>query len=199
MGYWSNHKYKRRSVTKDSELGFLGWKWIAEQLNKFKTEKARRNRALFLTIFKTGARINEVLSLQRSNFIQEGNHIVIIDMMKEKDKDNKTYLPIRIPKQEPFNAEWIMWINDRQNWLFPSPNKEDKSLSYIRAYQIITSTGTYPHFLRSQRSSMEMEYYNINPDQIVALRQWKTDKMKYVYARGSIKKQAEEKMLEKFT
>jgi len=188
----------RRSVMKDSEKGFLGWNWIKKQLDKFYGEKRLRNRALFLTTFKTGGRITEVLSLKRSNFTHDQDYIIINGMMKEKDKERKTYRPIKIPKKEPLNQEWITWVNSSRNYLFPSTELDDKPLSRIRAYQIITRTGTYPHFLRSQRSSMEIEFYGIEPNRLVDLRQWKTDRMVRVYASASSQKQAEEKMLEKF-
>lgn len=198
MGYWSNHKYKRRSVTKDSELGFLGWKWIEKQLAKYTTVKRLRNRALFLTYFKTGGRACEVLELKRSMFTQDKDYIIIQEMMKEKDKDRSTYQPIKIPKQEPLNEEWITWINTQKNYIFPSPQNRDKPIKYVTAYKIIAKTGTYPHFLRSQRSSMEIRYYKIDPSQLVSLRQWKTDKMVWVYASAETRQQAQEKMLEKF-
>jgi len=191
----------RRSVMKDSEKGFLGWKWIEDQLNKFYGEKRLRNRALFLTIFKTGGRITEVLSLKRSNFTQDQDYIIVKDMMKEKDKDTQTYQPIKIPKAEPLNKEWIKYINTIKyidDYLFPSSKKNDKPLSRIRAYQIITKIGTYPHFLRSQRSSMEIRYYKIHPSLIQDLRQWKTPDMVKYYASAESRRTAQEQMLEKF-
>jgi len=188
----------RRSVTKDSELGFLGFDWIEKQLDKYYGQKRLRNRALFLTTFKTGGRITEVLNLKRSMFTHDQNYIIINGMMKEKDKDRNTYSPIKIPKKEPLNQEWIDWRNSSRNLLFPSPTKDNKPLSRIRAYHIITKTGTYPHFLRSQRSSMEIKYYGINPSDLVSLRQWKTDKMVKVYASAETRQQAQEKMLDKF-
>lgn len=201
MGYWSNHKYERRSVTKDSEKGFLGWSWIEEQLAKYTGIKARRNRALFLTYFKTGGRACEVLNLKRGMFTVDQDYIIINDMMKEKDSENKTYQPIKIPRQEPLNKEWINYINSIKyvnDYIFPSPSKDNKPMSYDNAYRIITKTGTYPHFLRSQRSSMELRFYNISPHQLKTLRQWKTDSMVEIYAAAEVREQAQEKMLEKF-
>lgn len=198
MGYWSNHKYQRRSVTKDSEKGFLGWNWIENQLDKYRGQKAQRNRALFLTIFKTGGRINEVLSLKRSNITQDEDYIIVVNMMKEKDSEYETYFPLKIPKKEPLNKEWVDWINQSRSWLFPSSKKDDKPLSYIRAYQIITKRGTYPHFLRSQRSSMEIAYYKIKARDLVDSRQWKTDRMVKVYASAEARQQIHDQMLEKF-
>ena len=188
----------RRSVTKDSEKGFMGFNWIEQQLNKFTGEKRQRNRALFLTIFKTGGRISEVLSLKRINFTQDENYFIIKDMKKEKDKDNETYQPIKIPKQEPLNEEWIQWINSKSNYLFPSSKKNDKPLSRIRAYKIISKIGTYPHFLRSQRSSCDISYYGIEAHNLQYLRQWKTPEMIQVYAGAEARQQAQDKMLEKF-
>jgi len=202
VGYWSNHEYKRRSVTKDSELGFLGFDWIKKQLDKYNGKpKAQRNRALFLTYFKTAGRACESLQLKRSNFTHDENYIIIKDMVKEKDKDSKTYQLIKIPKLEPLNKEWINWINQckKDSYVFPSPTKKDQPLSYIRIYQIITKTGTYPHFLRSQRSSMEIAFYKIHPNLIQDLRQWKTSEMVQVYASAETRRTAQEKMLEKYT
>jgi len=222
IGYWSLHKYRRRSVEEEIKKlgGFVGWKRLLELAAKFQGPKARRNRALYATAFLTGGRIGEVLLLKTENFTIDDEEITVEGMRlfkryekigewtewrKEKpknklarlykyDKEKGLYYrtryhtkkkedyrsPFSFPREEPLAPILIDWIESRDGWLFPGYKGP---LSYIRAYQILTSIGIHPHWLRAQRASCLISFYGLKMEEMMEWMGWEELSTARLYAK----------------
>ncbi len=106
------------------------------------------------------------------------------------DKGDKHYKTERIEATRDFSfradeplakplAEWIIHaLNNRYEWLFPSPYKANEPLSRKWAYQLIAKIGDrlnmelYPHWFRSQRASQLASEYDFREASLLEWFQW---------------------------
>lgn len=220
LGHWANHSYSRRSCKKDI-TGFVGWPRIVELAGKFKSSKARRDRALYSATFLTGGRIGEVLLLKNDNFIIDLDEVTVTRMPlfkryeklaeflewvdekpgnklarlfkldEERDKFYRKRYETRkeetfrsdfsFPKQEPLANLLVEWVENAKYYLFPGYS--NSQLSYIRAYQILTSIGIYPHWLRGQRASCIVSFYGLIMEEMMEWFGWEELSTARDYAR----------------
>jgi integrase len=166
-GYWSHNKYYRLNV-KDYVESFCGWDPL-KQLVSYAGNQ--RNQAFISSLFLTGGRVSEVLSLKRQNFeIRQAEGIIIVRNMKllkryrkvKEVKVNgqkkwiteklfKTRNPFPISTHEPLTPMLLEWLNQTEDYLFPSPYKIEKPLSRFWAYKLIRKIDkTIPQKLREQ-------------------------------------------------
>jgi len=127
---------------------FCGYDAI-EELLKYCTPIVYEN--FFLTMFKTGGRVNEALPLISDCFFvdKEQDCLVVSDMTLEKryrkDKDtgetfkvNAIRKPFPILLGERLTPELIEFVQSKNGMLFPSPYKgRVKPISRVRVYQVI--------------------------------------------------------------
>lgn len=146
--------------------------------NRFELEtmlnrsQSARDRALFCCLYLTGARINEVLSLTRDQFKEEENHgkqfLVIYNVLTLKRRDNKVRrIDILISKEKLFIDPLFAWLN--------LINDGDRlfDIKRARAWQIIRTFGTFPHFLRHTRSTHLIQDYKFNAYELKEYHAWK--------------------------
>lgn len=86
----------------------------------------------------------------------------------EKKQEFRRTFPI--PHQEPLTPVLLDWLSETEKYLFPGYSK--KHLSYIRAYQIITKLGIYPHWLRAQRASCLISFYGWRMEDMMEWAGW---------------------------
>jgi len=98
LGFWRNHEYKRRAVSKDV-TGFVGWKKIVELASQFKGSTKDRDRALYSATFLTGGRIGEVLLLRRDNFEVTSDEVIVRRM--------------RLFKRYEKTGEWFEYVDEK--------------------------------------------------------------------------------------
>jgi len=145
--YWANHEYHRMSVTEDI-LEFCGWQAINDLVTfKGNTEIEQ---AFLATLFLTGGRVQEVLSLTKENFTiherKDGAKYFRVSKMplekrykkigeKFKGEDGKNHFHTEksfefrnnfsIMFKEPIAPILVNWIEkSKGGLLFPSPNKK---------------------------------------------------------------------------
>lgn len=137
-------KYHRLNVY-DYIDRFCGWKPLCE-LYKY----TGRFTPLFITQFKTGGRVSEVLALTSENFfVDKEQELLVVDGMqleKRYKKDKQTgetfkvhaqRKPFPILLKETLTTELLEFVSSTEGLLFPSPYKNGKPLSRVRAYQVI--------------------------------------------------------------
>jgi site-specific recombinase XerD len=197
-------KLERHSVEKDVK-SFCGWSKLNEIVAQSGSGfNADRNAGFVAALFSTGGRVSEVLALKPTMFsVYKGcvpKLIVISGMPLLKrykklseflnNKGEKHYKTERINAtrdfsfrvDEPLVKPMINWIihalDNRYEWLFPSPYKMDKPLSRKWAYQLIKNIGAktnmeiYPHWFRSQRASQFASEYEMTEASILEWFQW---------------------------
>ncbi len=189
-GYWSNHKYKRRSV--ESIKSFCGWPYL-EKLSV--TCKNERDSALISLLFSTGGRISEVLKLKKDNFRIDEKHIILVAMPvlkrykkigliemangKKKWRTKKEIgyrtFPIRI--DEPLVKYFVNYVDAKKKNIF--------KIGRIRAYQIITELepDIYPHWFRSQRASQLAFEYGFQEHDLIEYFMWRNYLTAFRYSR----------------
>jgi len=94
-GHWATHEYPQR-MSIDDILTFVGWDTIQsivdacerQHYDEWRCDSSyciERDKALIATLFLTGGRVNEVLSLRRENFnFSNPEYITVSGMLLEK-------------------------------------------------------------------------------------------------------------------
>lgn len=175
-GHWATHKYKRHSVERDVEE-FVGW----GPLQKMTSLARQRDAAFAAFAFQTGGRVSEVRMLQRNNFILKNPKVILVTKMRvlkrfHREFDSATKkkrvvldevyrktFPIR--RDEELVKIMLEWLEQQDDWLFPTNRGTDPYLGRTMAYNIARRLGNsvgmwvYPHWFRAQRASqLRLEY-----------------------------------------
>lgn len=93
-GHWHWRSYHRRSIGSDEVPEFMGWNKLLSLIdacnkldyNVYSQDYCiERDKALISTLFETGGRIREILSLEKSNFdFQHPDYCMVRNMLLEK-------------------------------------------------------------------------------------------------------------------
>ncbi|MCK4478378.1 tyrosine-type recombinase/integrase [Candidatus Bathyarchaeota archaeon] len=174
-----------------------------------------RDRALIAILFLTGARADEVVRLRKSMFTFDeawiyGKMIPVVKSWryvdskktrvekqargeKPRTKTLKKTREIVFPRREPLSEILIEWLDQVQDYLFPSKfHRHRKHLSPIRAYQIVcdlaerTGFDMWPHRLRSERASQLGSEYGYRTRDIMRFFAWESEKTARRYVHESI-------------
>ena len=129
---------------------FCGWEPIAELL---KYTGSDRNELYFLSLIKSGGRAGEVLALNTSNFkidkrvkavmvsgMKLEKHFVtkkLPDGTKQRQHVEATREEFPVLLKEPLTTEWLTLISKCEGLLFPSPYKDNDSLTVSWGYKLI--------------------------------------------------------------
>lgn len=151
FGNW--RKYVRLNVEEFVEE-WIGWEPLISLIGHAKNE---RNKAFLATLFLTGGRVTEVLSLRKENFeIREFEGLIVVRGMrllkryrkvgeieengKKKwitEKLVKTRKPFPILLNEPLTHILLDWLDKVKTLLFPSPYNPGRPLTRFWAYKLI--------------------------------------------------------------
>jgi hypothetical protein len=156
VGYWATHKYHRLNVKEYSEE-WVGYDSMSKLVDIL---EGKRERAFLSTLFLTGGRVTEVLSLGKNNFeVRKNEGLIIVRGMKllkryrkvEEKRDStgtkwiterldEARKPFPILLNEPMVPIMLAWLEaSKGELLFPSPYKkeENRPLSRAWAYGLI--------------------------------------------------------------
>jgi hypothetical protein len=155
-GYWSKHKFHRISMDEvvteycgDDVLNELVEK--CEQLpRKVDVEKfEERNKGLIATLFLTGGRIMEVLTLKKNNFdfdeeeAKRNNAFLVRDMdvLKRVRKGKPIALKRTFPiwNDDPLVEYLTDWLDEIDGYLFPTERRSSMSPTY--AFKVVREVG----------------------------------------------------------
>jgi len=216
-GYWKTHKFERRSVEDLARKKFCGWNVLLEMIDacddptRYNPQDyplmKERDKALLAAIFETGGRLSEVLQLRKEMFsigeewISVKGMPVLKHFRRIKDDDGntvktktiKTTREFTFRRAEPLAEILVAWIDlYATNYLFPSKTKKRKTLSYQRAYQIVTEIGKkigfdcFPHRLRSERASQLCSEYGYQLQTVMDFMAWESIKVAKDYVHSSL-------------
>ncbi|MDH5448428.1 MAG: site-specific integrase [Candidatus Bathyarchaeota archaeon] len=175
----------------------------------------QRDRALVAILFLTGCRAEEVARLRKSMFSFDeewiyGKGIPVVKSWryidnkktreekqargeKPRTKSLQKTREIVFPRREPLSELLIEWLDQVQDYLFPSKfHRHRKHLSPIRAYQIVTDlakrTGfdMWPHRIRSERASQLGSEYGYRTRDIMRFFAWESEKTARRYVHESL-------------
>ncbi len=180
-GWWATHKFSKRSVMDVSH--FCGWAELRRLIEKCETDIER---ALVATLFLTGSRATEILTLTCKQFTERTKSILIegVTVLKQKEAAN-SYRQVLIWKtdQNQFLVEhmmkWVEHIGEGKLFWF----------KYDKLYKIIINIDKtwYPHRFRAERASQLATKTGIKT--ILLLMKWfgwTSEKMPAHYAKMSI-------------
>ena len=157
-------------------------------LNRYQVEEKMRllmgrDQVLFVLLYLTGARLNEILDLKKAQIKEEDKHgkkfLVIYNVVTLKRGDRKfRRIDIRIDKEQVFVSSIISWINglNEESYVFYDKRfkTENIPIKRSRAWQIIRNkTGLFPHFLRHIRLTHLVQDYGFGGYELQKFTGWK--------------------------
>ena len=100
----------------------------------------------------------------------------------EPEPTTRGTFPIRL--DEPLTPFMLNWIEQCEDYLFPSPKQTRKQpyLSNTRVYQIVKSLGVNPHWFRAQRACQLASEYGFDLHQLLEFFKWKRQETAARYA-----------------
>lgn len=174
---------KRGVRTSKDFKGFCGWKKIESIMVDQTVRESSKD--LFTTIFLTGGRASEVLSLRKNNF--NLNHLdkgyIVVERMKvlKNDEDAERTFPIRL--SEPVTERLLKLLDATEGALFPySYSWLYKWISTINKYEGRNFGEWFPHRLRAERASQLLQDYKFGVFELMSFFGWKTSDMPTWYA-----------------
>lgn len=220
-GYWATHKFHRRSVEDLQVESFCGWRIFLDLIEACNDKDrytpyhfpycSERDKALISAAFETGGRISEVLKLRKKMFTISDEWVLVENMpllkrfKKRKILDKETEETITVTKpipttrdfvfrrSEPLSEFVVAWIDQRNDYLFPSYRKSRfPHIHPTRAYEIVTELAKkinyemWPHRIRSERASQLGREYKWSLEKIMRFFGWKTTSMAIRYAHAGI-------------
>jgi site-specific recombinase XerD len=198
---------KQRGVDKDV-FGFCGWSYLLALTHVCIN---RLESALISSLFETGGRVSEVITLESSSFHfnrHRDPRIVVIEMSvsKRRKGPNRRVFPIR--SDEPLAPYMLNYARNVNGKLFDlsrvsvfnivrrvgqrlAKNRVHPDFSAIKSHQL------YPHWFRAQRASQLRADYGFDSADLKDFFYWtRREEMPSVYSRLSWEQLAE-KMLKK--
>jgi len=164
---------KKHAATKEV-IEFCGWNFLLELVESTKSEF---HQGLVATLFETGGRISEVLSLTKRNFDFNAHpELIIVRKMpilkrfqKVGERKDGKWITVKVKefrtfpilKREPLVPYMTKWVKlCPYNKLFP--------ITRVTAYLIVKRLGKklgveiYPHWFRAQRACQLAEEYGFD-------------------------------------
>ena len=175
---------------------FCGWDYLLDMIRRCDN---MRDKALIATLFETGGRVSEVLSLKRSNFILQDDFIIVKamrvlkrykkvgeyqdDLGKKKwiTKSMKAYRTFPIPVKEPLVPYMLKWID----YIGKCGKDQLFGISRVHAWRIVVKVNpdVFPHWFRAQRASQLALEYGFDVHDLVDFFAWKSLPMALHYSR----------------
>ena len=177
--YWDTHRYQKRSVA-NNFAGYCGDDYLTHTVKPLDSV----TQGLFSTIFLTGGRASEVLTLTPKHFSVEDKVIVVRNMMvlKRRKKFPRTF-PIRM--DEPLVEYLTRTIENtdkgeplfpyKYHWLYKTLCKVDSTES--------SKCEWFPHRLRAERASHLVTKYGFDVINLMAFYGWASTETPAEYVR----------------
>ncbi len=153
---------------------FCGWQTIH---NLYDLAKEGRGKRLVLTLFKTGGRISEVLSLSSDDISYELSQNSVVVRIKVLKKQEALTRSIPIPKSEPLTSEWIQSLEGVKGLLFQGQQKHrplDRTVAWRSVKVIGADAGMNisDHWFRGMRASELADDYQFEPYDLRQFFKW---------------------------
>lgn len=91
--------------------------------------------------------------------------------------------PFEFRSDEPMAQELKQWIISQSGYVFPSPVKFGCSLSRVALYNTVSSLGTFPHNIRSQRASCLVVEYGFDEGDLMRWMSWDSWETAHYYVK----------------
>jgi len=175
IGYWSTHAFSKRSCDTDIER-FCGWNALS---NLVESCKNSAQQLLVLSLFKTGGRISEVLSLDREMFDVQEKFVIVSGM---------PVLKVRRPMMRTFPIFRKERLTEELIDLLPHDGKLF-TFKRCKAYKDIVSINQdwWPHKFRGERASQLVADYNFDTLKLMQFFEMQTPSTPTHYAKMSTK------------
>lgn len=178
IGWWATHDFEKRGA-KDV-LTFCGWTTLE---NLVKSANSPMVAGLMATLFQTGCRISECLSLRPEMFIVEEKRVRLygVPVLKKSvsAEARDRIRTITMPRSEPLVPYMLAWLNERkgQKKLFPYGRRW--------AYNSIKKVNPkwWPHRFRAERASQLVIEYGFRVPQLMQWFNWSEPKVPTQYVR----------------
>jgi integrase len=144
---------------------FCGWP-IIQKLHD--VARQSRDKRLLLTMFKTGGRVSEVLSLTSADIDHSLSEISAVVRMKVLKKQAGLMRSIPILRAEPLTSEWLDSLHGVEGLLFTGWSRK-KPIDRRTAYHIVRKIGdeagirVSDHWFRGMRASELVDDYQFEP------------------------------------
>lgn len=186
-GYWKGKTWNKPSVFTDVNA-WIGWGDLIEITDQ---PEKRRDRMILRFLFETGSRVSELIKYRKKNFVIENDVIRVVDapLVKSDKFDNRW--EFWIEKTEPLVSSMIEWLDEIDDWLFPS--KLGKKPYLTRQYVWMVArreVDRYPHWFRSMRAFCMSWFHDLDLPRVRAWFTWTDPNTPQHYARPSPKKTA---------
>ena len=179
IGWWALHDFVKRSTMDITH--FCGWNELERLIAQCESDEEE---ALIATLFLTGGRASEVLSLQHEQFEERKDFILIKGMLvlKQKKPENR-YRQVLIRKNNFLIPYMMQWVNRKKEGLL-------FDFKYGKLYKMVVAIDKdwFPHRFRGERASQLATETGINT--VILLMKWfgwTSEKMPAHYARMSTK------------
>ncbi len=181
-GWWTHHEYHRRSCLNINY--FCGWKVLSGMVNRCDT---MIEKGLIATLFETGGRANEVLSLKGGQFHDKGDHILITGMVVLKQRNPvRAKRNVPMPKGESLVAPMMEWVRESgEGLLFP--------YKYDWLYRRVTEINEdwWPHRFRGERASQLAIEKDLTVPELMKFFGWSKEETPTRYVKMSVKELVE--------
>jgi len=187
-GWWSGKgaegtgEYKRRSTM--SIRSFCGWKILSSMVERCPT---KIEKGLIATLFETGGRASEVLSLEGAQFHDKGKYILITGMLVLKQRDiGQSYRQVAMMKSDALVKPMMDWVGEvGEGKLF--------SYGYDWLYKQVIGADKdwWPHRFRGERASQLAVEHDFGVLNLMRWFGWTSEHMAAHYAKMSVKELVE--------
>lgn len=164
-------------------IGFCGWDKILSTTNTLD----QTTKSLFATIFETGGRATEVLSLRKTQFQEiENRGIVLIRGMKvlKHGKPAARTFPIRM--DDKLYQPMMEAVRESKDYLFPYKYRWlYNRIAGINKYEGQTFGEWFPHRIRAERASQLVVDNGFGVIDLMGFFNWKNSEMPTFYAKLS--------------
>jgi len=179
IGWWATHDYHRRSMEVVDD--FCGWDTLLRLVHR---ADDKMKKALIATLFETGGRANEVLSLRPTQFSDRGYYISVINMLvlKKRQKNRRTFPILKTDPLVPFMMDWVEYQRE-QNEPKLFPYKYDWLYKTVRKID----DDWFPHRFRAERATQLAIEHNFNTIDLQNWFGWARPDMPSEYAKKNVR------------
>jgi len=175
----------KRAINEGNYIGFCGWDKVLSTTNTL----PQTTQSLFATIFETGGRATEVLSLQGRNFQElDSRGIVLVrgmKVLKHRKVASRTF-PIRMDDKlyEPMMR--VVRETGENDYLFPYKYRWlYNRIAGINKYPDKSFGEWFPHRVRAERASQLVVDQGFGVIDLMGFFNWKNSEMPTFYAKLS--------------
>ncbi len=175
---------RKRSV--QAIIEFCGWDMLVDYA---KRARSLRDASIIATLFLTGGRVSEVITLTKDDFDLSQPEVIVVKRMFVLKRFRKTgefvvegqtrwttekikaYRSFAILENDPLSPYLLAYLKTlkKGEMLFP--------ITRVRVYQIVRElTGQYPHWFRSQRACQLADEHDLDLNSLMSFFQWRDQK-----------------------